>query len=332
MSDRESYEGVVVLGFPRSGTTLLRRLLDAHPALCCPPETFVLNACGRFLLGEEITGGLTLGVLGGLAFSGIDTDEVIRRLRELAFGFFRDICRASGKRRWVERTPADMFQLDGVERICGNHCRYICIVRHPLDVVCSTKELCDELEVFPPELYPYVQRYPAQLEAFAHAWVETHSRLLSFMKAHRDGCVRVRYEELVADPIHEIDRVFKFLGEPTDAEAVVQRAMASKAGIGIGDWKTYEKVRITKDSVGRWHDLTPRRLARLAAIVNPLLGDFGYPAVVVEGSVDPEKARHLYQMRLWVAKLKSEVTAARGDSAGKPRDRTVAGEGQEHGS
>jgi len=35
-----------IVGVPRSGTTLLRVMLDAHPALAIPPETgFVLDAC-----------------------------------------------------------------------------------------------------------------------------------------------------------------------------------------------------------------------------------------------------------------------------------------------
>ncbi|HEY4117191.1 MAG TPA: sulfotransferase [Byssovorax sp.] len=38
MSDGRGYEGAVILGPPRSGTTLLRRLVDAHPNLSCPPE------------------------------------------------------------------------------------------------------------------------------------------------------------------------------------------------------------------------------------------------------------------------------------------------------
>ena len=40
---------VVLLGFPRSGTTLLSRLLDAHPEISCPPETHLLSAASRFL-------------------------------------------------------------------------------------------------------------------------------------------------------------------------------------------------------------------------------------------------------------------------------------------
>src|SRR4051794_475101 len=86
-----AYDGVVILGFPRSGTTLLRRLLNAHPALCCPPETNVLNACGRFLAEHDIARGLKIGAVAGLAYSGIPEADVLGRLRALAFGLFADI-------------------------------------------------------------------------------------------------------------------------------------------------------------------------------------------------------------------------------------------------
>jgi protein-tyrosine sulfotransferase len=327
-----SYEGVVVLGFPRSGTTLLRRLLDAHPGLCCPPETVVLAACGRFLREEEIAGGVKLGVVGGLAFSGIGQEEVLEKLRGLAFGFFRQIRDSAGKRRWVEKNPYDVFYMDTIERLCADYCRYICLVRHPLDVVCSTKEMCDKAEIFPAELHEYVRQYQATLEAFAHAWVDTHRRLLQFEADHPDWCIRVRYEELVADPCSQLERICQFLGEPTDFDALVRRAMAETGIVGLGDWKTYEKTRISDDSVGRWQSLSPHRIRRLAAIVNPLLGEFGYPEIVVEKKMDPQQARHLYQKRMWVAKLKSETVGAKSDSAAEPTDGTVGGERQEHGS
>ena len=49
----DDYEGIIVLGAPRSGTTLTQRLLAAHPQIACPPETYLLRACSRFLHEEK---------------------------------------------------------------------------------------------------------------------------------------------------------------------------------------------------------------------------------------------------------------------------------------
>jgi sulfotransferase family protein len=38
---------VFVLCMGRSGSTLLRFLLDAHPELACPPETSLPELCGQ---------------------------------------------------------------------------------------------------------------------------------------------------------------------------------------------------------------------------------------------------------------------------------------------
>lgn len=311
---KSTYEGVVILGFPRSGTTLLRRLLNAHPVLSCPPETNVLNACGRFLAEHDIARGMKVGAVAGLAYSGIDEDDLLGRLRHLAFGLFRDICDRSGKQVWVEKSPFDFFHLDTVERLCGKRCQYLCIVRHPLDVVCSTKELCDEMEVFPYDLHDYIRRHPAAYEAFAHAWADTHERLLRFEAAHAEHCVRVRYEDLVADPPVELGRLLDFLGYPTDTQAMVAEAMKGRDVVGLGDWKTYEKKDITRSSMERWRQLSEATLARLAPIVNPVAQKFGYEPIAFAAAADDEKARRQHQIRMMVAKLKGERDTSRSGS------------------
>ncbi|MBI3838011.1 MAG: sulfotransferase, partial [Planctomycetia bacterium] len=40
--DTDSFSPVFLIGCPRSGTTLLRVMLDSHPHLASPPETFFL--------------------------------------------------------------------------------------------------------------------------------------------------------------------------------------------------------------------------------------------------------------------------------------------------
>ena len=140
---------VVVLGFPRSGTTLLSRILDAHPEVSCPPETNLLGACGRFLR-ESGTDGPPLGVLSGLALAGIPPEDLLAELRRLVFSLHARL--AGGKPVWMEKSGFDIFYLDEIERLLAGHCRFLCLVRHPLDVVASVKELVDKAGHYMPEL------------------------------------------------------------------------------------------------------------------------------------------------------------------------------------
>ena len=127
-------DGIVILGAPRSGTTLLRRLVDAHPNIACPGETNVLAACGRFLRSERIVEGVRIGVLDGLGYAGFSRDEVLTRLRDFAFSFHREYATRQGKARWASKTAFDAFYLEEIEQLCGDHVHFVCIQRHGLPV------------------------------------------------------------------------------------------------------------------------------------------------------------------------------------------------------
>ncbi|MGH8166798.1 MAG: sulfotransferase family protein, partial [Woeseiaceae bacterium] len=161
-----AYEGTIVIGAPRSGTTLLRRILDGHPDVACPAETNVFSGCGRMLQSETIAEGLDVGMLSGLAFAGFAESAVLEALREFAFEFHRQYARKEGKRRWASKTAFDLFYLDAIEKLCGDHARFICLQRHGLDVACSLKDLCDTNGGYLSELHEYIRRYPSPLEAF----------------------------------------------------------------------------------------------------------------------------------------------------------------------
>ena len=57
------HDGIIILGCPRSGTTLLRRLFDAHPNIAAPGESYLLTAAARFLTGETMVDGMDDGLL-----------------------------------------------------------------------------------------------------------------------------------------------------------------------------------------------------------------------------------------------------------------------------
>lgn len=297
------YEGIVVLGAPRSGTTLLRRLLNAHPSIGCPPETNLLSGAARFIEEIPMTGGISVGPLSGLGFSGYATPDTLDRLRAFVFGFFREIAEKAGKPVWAEKTAFDAFHADAIERICGDHVRYVCLCRHPLDVVCSVKELTDKMGVFLPELHDYIRVHPSPYEAFAHAWADVNERLLHLRDEHPDLACSLRYEDLVADPAPILDRLFAFLGLPTPVEPIIAEAMGGQDTVGLGDWKTYQKKKIDASSVGRWAALDAATVGRLVPIVGPTMERLGYKPIEAE-ALDEDEARRQFQFGLMIARMR----------------------------
>lgn len=299
--------GIVIVGPPRSGTTLLRRILDAHPAIACPPETYLLSAAARFLHEERFAAGLRIGVLSGLAFAGFEEDEVLARLRALVLGLLHDHARAQGKPRWAEKTAFDAFHLPAIERLLHGHVRFVCMQRHGLDAVCSLAELVDKTGGYVQELHAYLRRDPEPLLALAHAWVDAATHVAEL--ADRDPlAISLRYEDLVRQPEVEVRRVLEFLGEPHD-DALLSRALTEPGRLGFGDWKTYGRPAIDDGSVGRWKALPSPTASRLAEVCNPTLVRLGYEPVEIEQAPSDEDARHRYAMGLRLQQLRG----------GKPR-------------
>jgi protein-tyrosine sulfotransferase len=251
-----------------------------------------------------------MGVLSGLSFAGIEEQVVVARLREFVFGFLQDICRQSRKKRWAEKTAFNMFHLDQIEQLCLGPCRFLCLVRHPLDVVCSIKELTDKMEMYVAELHMYIRQYPAPLEAFAHAWVDMHARLRRFVSDHPDDCLLLKYEDLVYNPAEALQRVLDFLGEPADVSTVLAQALHETEAIGLGDWKTYERRAIDTASVGRWRHLSPSTLHRLVTILAAEMELAGYPPIAAASPPQAEGARRQYELGLLVTHMRSEEQEA----------------------
>ena len=203
--------GVVVLGAPRSGTTLIRRILNAHPDFACPPETTLLSACARFLHEQPLDNGVQFGVLEGLCQAGFPEDVVLDRLRAFALAFYADHAKAAGKPRWAEKTAADVFHLPAIERLLGPRVRYLCVVRHGLDAAVSLADLTAKSGGYLAEIHPYVQREHRPLVAFTNAWIDATTAVLDLVERRPDDAILLRYEDLVADPLTALDPVFAHL-------------------------------------------------------------------------------------------------------------------------
>lgn len=295
--------GIVILGTPRSGTTLLRRILDAHSRIACPPETYVLSAAARFLHEERFAQGLRIGVLVGLSYAGLSEDEVLERLRAFAFGLLGEHAARQKKARWAEKTAFDAFHVPAIRRLLQGHVKFVCVHRHGLDVACSIKDLTEKTGGYVDELHAYVRRHPEPLEAFAHAWADT-SRDIADLVDEDPNAMDIRYEELVRQPEASVRAILEFLGEPWE-EGLIERALGSAGRVGFGDWKTYARKDIDAASVGRWRTLPKPSIDRLATICGPMLERLGYPAVEASDPDDAD-ARRRYELGLLVNRMMAQ--------------------------
>jgi hypothetical protein len=179
----------------------------------------------------------------------------------------------------------------------------VCIQRHGADVACSIQELCEKNGGYLQELHAYVVRYPMVLEAFAHAWVDLATAVHEFAARHPRNALVVKYEELTADPNGTMTKIMGFRGERWDRQWTEQ-ALASRDGVGLGDWKTYGRSTVDPVSVGRWKKLPRHTISQLARICNPTLQLCGYEPLPASAEEPPEVIRRRYQVGLLLQKLK----------------------------
>lgn len=272
---------VKVLGFPRSGTSLLQRLFATHPQLYCPPETYVFSGCAR-MIRESSGEGPDLGMLTGLSFAGFDPDEVLDRVRRFGFDFLNEATAKAGKQSWFEKSAFDIFDLDEIETLLSGHCRFVCVVRNPLDVIASMKELTDQMGQIVPELRPWIMQHENYYLAWAAAWRDMTNRLLAFHDRQKDDSLLYRYEDLTTDPVSTLRRITDFAG----VEPFPSVPAPDGAQIGLGDWKVLGTAQVTGGSVARWRKSLPRSSAKLSlGFVEPLMRQLGYEVPTISAPV-----------------------------------------------
>ncbi len=191
----------------RSGSTLLRVLLDSHSRIHAPQELHLRD------LAVRVKTDYAAKALGEI---GLD-DEQLRFLlwdrllhRELT---------AAGKSLLVNKTPNDVFIADLIAR-CWPDARFIYLLRHPGAIARSRQ--ATRPQDSPERNAQMVLRYGTALEE---------------ARAARPGVV-VRYEELTEDPKAATQRLCAFLGVPWEAKMLdYGRFDHGRMKPGLGDWK-----------------------------------------------------------------------------------------------
>lgn len=260
---------VFICGCHRSGTTLLRLILDCHPRLACPPESKFIAGIERFLEYPQ--------ALRGLETIGINRRRALRDLGTLIRQWFDSYAHARGKARWIDKTPNYFRVLPLIDQMFESQVYYIIVQRHPLDVVESLREVRDFAEAQPedPEIALAVRTYGRSRDGWARYWSAVNTALMIFAEAHGDRCILCRYENLATNAEYVTSQILSFIGERPVAG--LTRAWPTEHHThGYGDWKIQTATGVYRTSIGRWKTLPAATVESLWKIVQPVAERAGY--------------------------------------------------------
>ena len=255
----ESQSPVFIMGFPRSGTTLLEQMLDAHPHFQSMDERAFLQGVIERMERMGLRHPQQLGDL-----SPAQLDE----LRGAYWRMVDTTVRVAPGQRLVDKNPLNMLRLPLVCRLFPQ-APIVLALRHPCDVLLS----CYMQSFRSPSFMVLCSTLERLARSYVNAmkfWIH-HEALLGPRVFH------LRYEDLLDDVEGHVARLGDFLGID-DARRLLDFQEHAR-GKGYISTPSYAQViePINKKAVGRWKRYEPY-FAGALPILRPIMEHWGYDA------------------------------------------------------
>jgi tetratricopeptide (TPR) repeat protein len=248
---------VFVVGFPRSGTTLLEQMLDAHPDFRSMDERAFIH---DLIEAMEMTGQHYPGDLASL------TAGEAEQLRAVYFRRVAQVVPDLGTRRLVDKNPLNMLCLPMIMRLFPQ-ARIILCLRHPCDVLLSC--------------YMQSFRSPAfmvlcsSLQRLANGYAQAFEHWQRHVEVFAPQVLEWRYEAVVEDIDANLARLGRFLdlADPSPMARFAEHA----SGKGFISTPSYSQVTqgINRSAVNRWHAYRDM-FEPVLPILRPVMQRFGY--------------------------------------------------------
>lgn len=239
-----------MLGVSRSGTTLLRVILDRSPGVAIPDESYFLPLLarrhGHRLRKEPFLD--DLGRLPTLVAWGLAPADVAPRLRdgmpigEAIAAVFEAYAEREGKPRWGDKTPMYMRHLGLLERLFPD-AQYVHLIRDGRDAAVSFLAM-------PAGTSTRTWAYPRSAAEFACLWrTEVEAARALGARVGPSRYREVRYEDLVADPEGVVSAICAFAELPFEPTMLAypgavdvsqkphQQRLLQPPTSGVRDWR-----------------------------------------------------------------------------------------------
>jgi len=266
---------VFVLCMGRSGSTLLRFLLDAHPDLACPPETSLPALCAQLAVVWSLIEGAPLAVERGDAPPQVP-DAAVRGIRRMLDEMTGSYLGRRGKRVFCDKSLASAHHA-GLLRQIYPQARFVCLYRHPMDMIRSGLEACP-FGLHGYGFDPYIAGSPGNaVGALARYWLDNATAIAAVEEEHPGLCHRVRYEDLVEDPEGVMAGLYAFLGVGPAPGVAGACFSDERERHGPADHKIWATSSVSGDSVGRGESVPAGLIPPpVATAINELAGRLGY--------------------------------------------------------
>jgi len=248
---------IFIVGFPRSGTTLLEQVLDSHPLLQSMDEQGLVLRAVTEITNRGINYPSELGIL---------SDSTLDEVRAAYWERARKRVRLLPGRRLVDKVPLNLIFVPMIRRLFPN-APIIVAIRHPCDTLLSC----------------FLQHFASPPLALACRDLTTlarvYSRSFGFWYAQtpllRPRSYELRYESLTADFDSEVHKLSTFLGLPWDDAMLAPGAHARAKG--FISTPSYAQViePISSRSVNRWRHYE-RHFIEALPILMPWMERWGY--------------------------------------------------------
>lgn len=251
---------VFIVGFPRSGTTLLNQVLNGHPALHVMEETPVLAVLERRLADMHIAYPAGLAGL---------TDAQVGALRLQYFDFVRLAHPDwNGKKRLVDKLPLNIGRLPLAARLFPR-AHVVLVLRHPYDACLS-----GFMQLFTGN---DAMANFADLRSAALMYDRVFTLWEKVSAAMLLPWMPLKYEDLISDPESQMRALIGFLGLPWTAALLDHTStVAKRRRINTPSYQQVARP-LHRESLGRWVHYA-RHFEPLEPLLRRHLEAWGYEA------------------------------------------------------
>lgn len=197
---------IFIVGTMRSGSTLLRLVLDSHPDLAIGTETGFMQAVRQI---ESVPG----FIYGDRWYEryGLTLDDLRGRIRDLYDGVFGEHARREGKQRWGEKTPHHVWHLAEMQAVFPD-ARFVAIVRHAGAMATS------------------LHRWRNEFSDHVDEWLSVNHEILRRAPDLGDRLALIRYEDLLTHPHDVLGELLAFLGLPWSDDVLRHHEVQDRRG------------------------------------------------------------------------------------------------------